>query len=151
MMEKLDEIFEARTDRAVSPVIGVILMVAITVILAAVIGTMVLGMTDSVGNNVQAGVNAQPTSDNRISVTYTSSQNAGEVTFQIQDIDINQTRITNGNAANLSVADEPLGTVGETYTSPNQGGAGDRYRVIVTAHAESGDGSTVVLDKEITL
>jgi flagellin-like protein len=36
-------------DRAVSPVIGVILMVAITVILAAVIGTFVLGL----GNQVQ--------------------------------------------------------------------------------------------------
>jgi len=33
-------------DRAVSPVIGVILMVAITVILAAVIGTFVLGLGD---------------------------------------------------------------------------------------------------------
>jgi len=33
-------------DRAVSPVIGVILMVAITVILAAVIGSFVLGMGD---------------------------------------------------------------------------------------------------------
>jgi flagellin-like protein len=37
-------------DRAVSPVIGVILMVAITVILAAVIGTFVLGL----GQNVQS-------------------------------------------------------------------------------------------------
>ncbi|WP_435124031.1 type IV pilin [Halobaculum sp. D14] len=36
-------------DRAVSPVIGVILMVAITVILAAVIGTFVLGL----GQNLQ--------------------------------------------------------------------------------------------------
>jgi flagellin-like protein len=36
-------------DEAVSPVIGVILMVAITVILAAVIGTFVLGL----GENVQ--------------------------------------------------------------------------------------------------
>ena len=35
-------------DDAVSPVIGVILMVAITVILAAVIGTFVLGLSDSV-------------------------------------------------------------------------------------------------------
>jgi len=35
-------------DTAVSPVIGVILMVAITVILAAVIGTMVLGLTGNV-------------------------------------------------------------------------------------------------------
>jgi len=34
-------------DRGVSPVIGVILMVAITVILAAVIGTFVLGLGDS--------------------------------------------------------------------------------------------------------
>ena len=35
-------------DDAVSPVIGVILMVAITVILAAVIGTFVLGLGDQV-------------------------------------------------------------------------------------------------------
>jgi flagellin-like protein len=38
-------------DRAVSPVIGVILMVAITVILAAVIGTFVLGLGDQVSEN----------------------------------------------------------------------------------------------------
>lgn len=38
-----------KDERAVSPVIGVILMVAITVILAAVIGTFVLGL----GNNLQ--------------------------------------------------------------------------------------------------
>ncbi|MFC6753621.1 type IV pilin [Halorubrum tibetense] len=38
-------------DRAVSPVIGVILMVAITVILAAVIGTFVLGLGDQLGDN----------------------------------------------------------------------------------------------------
>jgi flagellin-like protein len=38
-------------DDAVSPVIGVILMVAITVILAAVIGTFVLGLGGSVQQN----------------------------------------------------------------------------------------------------
>lgn len=41
-------LFHADDDRAVSPVIGVILMVAITVILAAVIGTFVLGLGDQV-------------------------------------------------------------------------------------------------------
>ncbi len=47
-----------RTDEtAVSPVIGVILMVAITVILAAVIGTFVLGLGDDVQETAQAGVN----------------------------------------------------------------------------------------------
>ena len=42
-------------DSAVSPVIGVILMVAITVILAAVIGTFVLGL----GSNVESVPSAQ--------------------------------------------------------------------------------------------
>ena len=41
-------------DRAVSPVIGVILMVAITVILAAVIGTFVLGLGEGVQSTPQA-------------------------------------------------------------------------------------------------
>jgi flagellin-like protein len=41
-------------DEAVSPVIGVILMVAITVILAAVIGTFVLGIGSSQGKAPQA-------------------------------------------------------------------------------------------------
>ncbi len=43
---KVQSLFQ--NDRAVSPVIGVILMVAITVILAAVIGTFVLGLGDQV-------------------------------------------------------------------------------------------------------
>jgi flagellin-like protein len=41
-------------NRAVSPVIGVILMVAITVILAAVIGTFVLGLGQNVQSTPQA-------------------------------------------------------------------------------------------------
>jgi flagellin-like protein len=45
-----------KDDDAVSPVIGVILMVAITVILAAVIGTFVLGLGDQVQ---QTAPNAQ--------------------------------------------------------------------------------------------
>lgn len=48
-------------DRAVSPVIGVILMVAITVILAAVIGTFVLGLGDSLGDS-------QPTTQLDVSI-----------------------------------------------------------------------------------
>ncbi|MDZ7746553.1 MAG: type IV pilin N-terminal domain-containing protein [Halobacteriales archaeon] len=42
-------------DSAVSPVIGVILMVAITVILAAVIGTFVLGL----GSNISSAPTTQ--------------------------------------------------------------------------------------------
>jgi len=49
-------------DSAVSPVIGVILMVAITVILAAVIGTFVLGLGDSLQQAPQATLNAEDAS-----------------------------------------------------------------------------------------
>jgi flagellin-like protein len=45
---KLQRLFD--DDSAVSPVIGVILMVAITVILAAVIATFVLGLGDQVSS-----------------------------------------------------------------------------------------------------
>jgi len=41
----------AGDDRAVPPVVGVILMVAITVILAAVVGTVAVGFTDRFGQS----------------------------------------------------------------------------------------------------
>ena len=47
---------KGRQTEAVSPVIGVILMVAITVILAAVIGTFVLGLGENVNTVSSAGV-----------------------------------------------------------------------------------------------
>jgi len=59
---KLNSVFTE--DEAVSPVIGVILMVAITVILAAVIGTFVLGLGDQVqSTSPQASFNFDYTQD----------------------------------------------------------------------------------------
>ncbi|NEU57094.1 type IV pilin [Halorussus sp. MSC15.2] len=57
-------------ERAVSPVIGVILMVAITVILAAVIGTFVLGLGDRVSQ-------AQPTAQFTFDYANNASDQAG--------------------------------------------------------------------------
>ncbi|WP_248515942.1 type IV pilin [Salinarchaeum laminariae] len=51
-------------DDAVSPVIGVILMVAITVILAAVIGAFVLGFGGSQSSAPSASFDVQETSGN---------------------------------------------------------------------------------------
>jgi len=59
-------------DDAVSPVIGVILMVAITVILAAVIATFVLGLGDQVSNTApQASFTFEYTDDeNLLTITH---------------------------------------------------------------------------------
>ena len=65
-------------DRAVSPVIGVILMVAITVILAAVIGTFVLGLGGQVNQNANAAVSVETTTDNA-TVTLVSKGNTQQV------------------------------------------------------------------------
>ena len=78
-------------ERAVSPVIGVILMVAITVILAAVIGTFVLGLGDSLGSNVNAGVAVDEPSDGEFEVTWVSEGTATNITtsdddFTLEDV-----------------------------------------------------------------
>ncbi|TKX85007.1 type IV pilin [Halorubrum sp. SS5] len=68
-------------DRAVSPVIGVILMVAITVILAAVIGTFVLGLGDQLGDTApQASFTVEDVSINAtdavdVNITKTGGEN----------------------------------------------------------------------------
>jgi flagellin-like protein len=89
------------SDRAVSPVIGVILMVAITVILAAVIGTFVLGLGDTVENNAQAGVTYDSGSD---TVTLTS---LGPNTVGV---------FCSDSGSTLSGAGEKAENVGETFT-----------------------------------
>ncbi|QLD84805.1 type IV pilin N-terminal domain-containing protein [Natronomonas halophila] len=60
-------------DDAVSPVIGVILMVAITVILAAVIGTFVLGLGDQVQEtapNAQFSTDYDTSGDPALTITH---------------------------------------------------------------------------------
>ena len=61
-------------ERAVSPVIGVILMVAITVILAAVIGTFVIGLGEGIGDTTpSASFDAEHDSEsNETSLTHRS-------------------------------------------------------------------------------
>ena len=66
---------ETRKDSAVSPVIGVILMVAITVILAAVIGTFVLGLGDNVQETPSAGVSISQEANESVTFTIVSTGN----------------------------------------------------------------------------
>ncbi|MFC3959990.1 type IV pilin [Halovivax cerinus] len=66
-------------ERAVSPVIGVILMVAITVILAAVIATLVMDFGDSVNQEAQSGASLEfDNNANELTIELTSSGNADE-------------------------------------------------------------------------
>jgi archaeal type IV pilus assembly protein PilA len=69
--------FTRKNEDAVSPVIGVILMVAITVILAAVIAAFVFGMAGNIQKSHTVAATAQKTDTTHIIVTYQGGQDAG--------------------------------------------------------------------------
>ncbi|GGN18590.1 type IV pilin [Halarchaeum nitratireducens] len=97
-------------DRGVSPVIGVILMVAITVILAAVIGTFVLGLGSNVGNNApSATFNWDYGNDTSVNVTH----QGGDV---IDNSSISYTSDGEINSVAGPTGDDSQWTAGETTT-----------------------------------
>jgi flagellin-like protein len=63
-----------KREDAVSPVIGVILMVAITVILAAVIAAFVFGMASGVSKSKSVAATARQTGSNGCVVTWQGGQ-----------------------------------------------------------------------------
>ncbi|WP_433630619.1 type IV pilin [Halomicrococcus sp. NG-SE-24] len=146
----LKEKFEAITgrdfDRAVSPVIGVILMVAITVILAAVIGTFVMGMGSNVESNVNAGAS--------ISVNNSSDGGSVDVTW-----------VSKGSASKLNVTVKKNGAaesdvlknvgesvkINETQGSFSSDTTANNVKVIVTAVGEDGKKKTVINNEEHTI
>ena len=69
-----------KNDEAVSPVIGVILMVAITVILAAVIAAFVFGMSGNVQKTKVVAATALMTTDGGIDVTYQGGPDTDSLT-----------------------------------------------------------------------
>ncbi|MCP1661838.1 MAG: type IV pilin [Methanocalculus sp. MSAO_Arc1] len=91
-----------RNDDAVSPVIGVILMVAITVILAAVIAAFVFGLVGGVEGAKVVGVTATKINDTAVGFTWQGGADLGAL--------INATALLDGNDEQV-VGDKPY-TVG---------------------------------------
>lgn len=82
-----------RRDKAVSPVIGVILMVAVTVILAAVIGTFVTGIGSEVQQSPQAGVTFEYDGGN-LTVNVIDAGNVDALYVENQDDPIQDANVT---------------------------------------------------------
>ena len=108
-------------DRGVSPVIGVILMVAITVILAAVIGAFVLGLGDQASNTApQASFSFDY--DNAENGTVTVTHEGGDT---IPD-----------NELNLTASGDGIGEYSENWEGPVSAGSSD---TIDGGDGENGD------------
>ncbi|UPV99694.1 type IV pilin N-terminal domain-containing protein [Halorussus gelatinilyticus] len=142
-------------EDAVSPVIGVILMVAITVILAAVIGTFVLGLGDRVSQ-------ASPSA----TFTFDYSENGGNITVDVvhdggNAVPADQVNVTVGGQnvygdGELAISNSgdnssfPSGdiTAGDTLTI-NSSTFSDGDTVKVIWHASGSDKTAVIGESEV--
>lgn len=106
----------SKDEEAVSPVIGVILMVAITVILAAVIATSVFNMSDNLGES-------PPT------VSITAQNNAADSTLDII-IDHNGGDPLKGSEWKISVAKEGANPKYVTSTASDDFEVGGRIIMV---------------------
>jgi flagellin-like protein len=106
----------------VSPVIGVILMVAITVILAAVIGTFVLGLGDQVSENAP---------QSSLSFDYNTGNTSANVTHEGgASLEGDTLELTGGdNTVNASAGTY---TAGDTIFTNYGYSPGDTLRVVWT-------------------
>jgi len=68
-----------KKNDGVSPVIGTILLVAITVVLVAIISAVVMGMTGDIGSSKVVGVQVSPINTTAVLVTITGGANAGDL------------------------------------------------------------------------
>jgi archaeal type IV pilus assembly protein PilA len=111
-------VYTRKNDEAVSPVIGVILMVAITVILAAVIAAFVFGMSGNINKTKVVAVTAQQPDGDHISVTYQGGQDA--LTFAGANVTITTSTGTQITNAQFSVKD-PASTKDMGWLGTNVG------------------------------
>ena len=142
-------------EDAVSPVIGVILMVAITVILAAVIGAFVFGMGSGIQKSYIVAATSSQMGDDII-VTYNGGPDADQVKIITVTAAGEATTTSDPKVpyelVNTTTGSTNPGTVGASVTFDGDGAVdggggtgGKTDHVVVTA--EFADGSTqVILD-----
>ncbi|BBL68235.1 hypothetical protein MchiMG62_14160 [Methanoculleus chikugoensis] len=124
-------------EEAVSPVIGVILMVAITVILAAVIAAFVFGMTGNVQTTKTVAVTAHVDDNKYLVVTFQGGADAGSV--ENLNLTINGSGTADTNNVNTP-------KIGQSFKSTGTVVPGDCHAVVVATFKDGS--SQVVLERQ---
>jgi len=126
MISKLKAVLD--DDRGVSPVIGVILMVAITVILAAVIGTFVLGLGDSLEQAPQAQLDAQLDGSGNVQISHNGGDALADSEVVLKVGGVEDTDVLN---------DGDEFTVGDTETTSGGGYSSGQTVTVIHQPSES--------------
>ena len=131
-----------KNEDAVSPVIGVILMVAITVILAAVIAAFVFGMAGNIQKTKVVAATAQQTGT-AVIITYNGGQDAAtvsQISWKVSNAAGTASEI--GSFGTLGANGVTVGLSARTITSVGTSG---QDHVLVTALFSDGS-QQVILD-----
>ena len=143
-------------DRGVSPVIGVVLMVAITVILAAVIGSFVLDLGDSVQSAPQATFDYEANETNAGTINQITITHEGGDTIDSARLEATGAVNASGNPVqfqgNISGTNNEMTAGEEMVIGTNGNGSvagdeGDTVRIVFTA--EGGGSSNVISTFEL--
>ncbi len=135
----MDKKYLENDECAVSPVIGVILMVAITVMLASIVGSMAFGLSGNVNNMNLVAVSARQADVNTIEFTVMGGPDAGAIRYLNATID--------GEPADPPADYEP--DIGSCWTADSasfhtSGGFTDMNHVVVAATFNDGSSQVVL-------
>ena len=83
----MDKKYLEKDECAVSPVIGVILMVAITVMMASTVGSMAFGMGGNINKMNLVVVSAEQTNSTTVEFTFVGGPDAGAVRYLNATVD----------------------------------------------------------------
>jgi len=129
-------VFTKKNEEAVSPVIGVILMVAITVILAAVIAAFVFGMAGNIQKTKVVAATASQSDATHIIATYQGGQDSSScIGIQWTVTDTSGVAVTAGTTLMGFTSGNTALDIGKTVAL---GGTSGRDHVIGTGYFSDG-------------
>ena len=137
MLTSTGESMRIENNSAVSPVIGVILMVAITVILAAVIAAFVFGMSENIQGSYVVAITMQQPDGTHITLTNMGGQDAGSL-------------VSVSVTGDLKIIPAPklAAGVGSTGTYELSAGAGQKHIIAVGLFKDGTE--QVLIDSQVT-
>ncbi|HUU75682.1 MAG TPA: type IV pilin N-terminal domain-containing protein [Methanoregulaceae archaeon] len=122
-----------QNEEAVSPVIGVILMVAITVILAAVIAAFVFGLAGTTGSSKNVGVTVSENETGYL-ITWQGGVDLGKIT---------EFSVKNDTEDKIAVGESNSPSVGQVNFTE---GKSDNEHILIVAAFDDGS-EQVIFDK----
>jgi FlaG/FlaF family flagellin (archaellin) len=139
---------KTKNDYAVSPVIGVILMVCITVILSAVIASFVFGMTGQVSKQKVVATTVQQPTGTTVIVTYQGGQDAQSFDYALVTVeqDFGKTDVTYTHGLIYKGSEPTVGIPATTGVgSATDNILGTRVGSTLTAHGSFTEKNHVVV------